>query len=282
MAGCKVIFWQDTTGFLNVRWDDATNAYEPVLHYQSKLSWNPLNGNPMSRDYHSEILLHKVDGEKIKTSSLAEFEGWTLEASLYKAGNKIFLIRGLNDSLATLKNRQILVLPDKKSNKSDWVTITEKRNILLAVPSPNAKSLAVITTSSTEEKKDGTIYFIVYDIQNAGPVRLFEQKIQWSGAPGSPLVAWSKDSTKTFLFRDKDVIAVDSYGANVVKQFPECFHATRFSGELSTSGLRLYRNRSDDSEDLPLVLTKGERLLSFDSIPIISEVSRIQAVCSQQ
>ncbi|MCB1173102.1 MAG: hypothetical protein KDK39_06040, partial [Leptospiraceae bacterium] len=98
-AQCQAIFWRDNQSYLNTRFQNNDLAYEPVLRYESKQSLNPLNNNTMSRDYTTEIFEHRIRGRKVESRKIGTYPGWTLEGSLYRTGDLLIAIRGLNDNL---------------------------------------------------------------------------------------------------------------------------------------------------------------------------------------
>lgn len=271
---CKVLFWSNARQWTSGVWVE--NSYlEMQLEYKSKMSWNPLNQNVMSRDFESVLLLHQIhSGSVEKTTELTRFPGWVLDHSLFLAGKNVVFIRGKGNDTGGLHREVVAVSLEQPSDLRVWVL--ESDHTLAAIPSPDGKILAVFSSDRTvlEESKTITVDFL--DIE--GNARTNPRKI--SGlelpSPGMPEISWAKDSSKLYIHQGSEVLETEGYlSLKKSVRFPSCFLPTSSGGDISLSGIRFFRQ----GEEGEIHLEKTVQSILFDQIPEISDPARIGSGC---
>lgn len=283
-TGCNVFFWQDAKSWSSGSWIENDVYIEIQSEFERKISWFPLNQNAIVRNYETTLLLHRINGSDVRTIRLAHFSGWTLNNSLFIAGNRILLINGKDDTLGGWNRELISVEFDAAKAKSGELAempaqartiLKPDLYLLAAVPSPDSKTLAVLLTDATMEKNTGTLHIDFYafpgDMKSAR-----RTTINWSGVPGLPEISWSKDSRQLFLRQERGVVSIAPGQAAVpAVSFPRCFLSTNSGNMASNTGLMFLRNGPDGI----IELKKADESTVFENIPYISDIREIGAGC---
>ena len=283
-SSCKVLFWRDTSQYLMPAWQTESSLIEVRLDYETKLSWNPLNQQALSRDFESTIIVHRVENGELRDSrELAGYEGWTLEGSLFPARDVIILIRGTSDALGD-EDREVLGFPMADRQVSEPSILLKPANtILLAVPSPDGRRLVILTTDATMDSPTGTLDVFFYRLTPRAAEPDGQSRLQHPGVPGIPEIAWAPDSSGLFVRRPGDIVLAPAGGGEVrvATRFPRCFRPTTWGSSVSPGGIQALRSfvseNPDENPETQLVLERVSQS-GYDS-EMISDPGRIGYGC---
>lgn len=131
-ASCKVLFYSDASTSAGGTWIGTDRFVEIQSLFERKSPWFPLNQNAITRNYSTTLLLHALKNDSVtETTTLAHFDGWTLNDSLFHTGPSLLLLRGKSDSYGDME-REVVLLPFP--GPGDARVIAAEESILAAAP----------------------------------------------------------------------------------------------------------------------------------------------------
>ena len=275
---CKVLFWQDARSWAGGRWAGDSVFYEIELHFQTKAHWFALNQNAITRNYETVLLKHRVAGDGAVPRPLARYRGWTLENSLYHLGNRLIAIRGTTDVLGGADRELVsvdLTDPEGRGAPAPMVLQRPERLLLAALPAPGGEQLALVTTTATMSKATGEVFVDLYRLGPDGLSGRRSARVEWSGAPGMPNIAWAADGSRFYVNRNKDVVEVAA-GTGAVSGshlFPKCW--LQSTSNVSDAGRAFFRTDPEGT----IEIRKTEGWIPPSRIPLTGNISKIGEGC---
>ena len=277
------MFWNDAVNWQGGSWQGDDAFVEIQLEYETRASWNPLNQNALSRNYNTVLLLHTFQDDRIQQRPIASYPGWTLNGSLFLAGNYIIAQRGVEGGYGTERRELIAVRLDAQSPEGNEPRVLvdpateDGMHLVAAFPSPDGRRIAAVLTRATMTKPTGEIFVDFFDFTPDGEARPVPPRVAvaFEGAPGLPGLAWKPDGSILYLQRTEAVLALQPGDAQPfpAASFPGCFRPTRTGHNISESG-RFFFREQDGS-----IATRKEAWLPYDRIPVINRIDKIGAGC---
>lgn len=285
---CKVLFWQDGRSWAGGRWAGETVFYELEQRFETKAHWYALNQNAITRNYQTVLLRHSLISGKRETTVVGRFPGWALENSFYVLGDRAILIRGTSDVLGG-PDRELIAVGIETSGKarSDGsagaaprdlapVSLLRPTQLLLAaMPAPDGSRLAVLLTTATMQKQTGEVFVELYTIGAGGLTEKESVRLEWSGAPGMPNLAWAIDSSRFFVHRNSDVIEVAAKTAQATQSrlFPKCW--LQSTSNVSDGGQAFFRVGPEGL----IEIRKNDEWIAPSRVPLVGQLSKVGEGC---
>lgn len=285
LPSCSVLFWKPVSQSIDARWANSNRVYEVLLHFETRMSWNPWNQGAVNKNYSTEIIMHSVrNGQVEKSRSLITFEGWVLSESFYPYANGFLMQRGKSDQLGEGKREvyAINVAPDRTS-ATGRTLIEPERQIQGLFVTPDGRTLAMFTSDAEPSEPGGEIYYSFYSLAGVTahkePVLLSSGSFSFEGAPGLPELTWGNGMDRIYARMPALVLELEaSTGeAKEAKRFPACFDMSRIPPFVSAQGFRFAR-----SEEGLAIIDEGKKLPSpFAFVPMIEDIAAISTDCNQ-
>ncbi len=284
-ASCSVLFWKPVSQSVDARWANTNRVYEVLLHFETRMSWNPWSQAAVNRNYSTEIILHAVrNGQVEESRSLITFEGWVPAESFYPYSRGFVMQRGTSDELGagTREVYAINVSSDLKS-ATGRTLIEPERQIQGLFVTPDGRTLAIFTSDADPSEPGGEIHYAFYSLAGAtvhkDPVLLSEGSFPFEGAPGLPELTWGNGMDRVYARLPAVVLELEaSTGeSREAQRFPACFDMVRVPPFVSPQGFRFAR-----SEEGLAIIDEGKRLPSpFLFVPMIEDMAAISTDCKQ-
>lgn len=278
---CSALFWRDTVNWQGGSWQGADRFVEIQLEYETKASWNPLNQNALSRDYHTRLLQHRFEGDRMQTAEIARYPGWTLNGSLFLAGDWLIAQRGLSDGYGT-EDRELIAVALRTGDAGDAaqneprLLLKPESYLMAAFPAPDGRRLAVFLTEATMQKPTGEFSVAFFDFADGAAEPVGPRvTVSWHGAPGLPNLAWDRDSSRIYIQRNDAVLqlAPGQAAPTPAASFPQCFRQTRTGHNISEAGKFFFRTPEGE------IALREEAWLPYDQIQTITRIDKIGAGC---
>ncbi|MBL8018406.1 MAG: hypothetical protein JNM27_01960 [Leptospirales bacterium] len=281
LSSCNVLFWKSANAYNGGTWMGPETFIEIRSEFKQKSSWYPLNQNALTKDYRSTLLFHKVAGDHVtSTAEIITYDGWTLNDTLFAAGTNLVAVRGKSDGYGDAARELIAITSSQPGKTAQAETLLSPAQLLLAaVPSPNAKLIAVFTTDATNENRTGRLLVDFFDYKTGAKPTMSKRtslELQWSGVPGNPELSWEKDSSGVFLHLESSVVLIKPDGSKqTALSFPSCFWPTSSGRSISDTGMFFYRT----NPDARIEIKKMEEYLKFESIKMTTNLGSIGSGC---
>lgn len=285
LSSCSVLFWKPVSQSVDARWANPHRVYEVLLHFETRMSWNPWNQAAVNRDYTTEIYLHTVrNGQVEKSESLITFDGWVLAESFYPYAKGFIMQRGTSDELGEGPREvyAINISGDRKS-ATGRTLIEPELPIEGLFVTPDGRTLALFTTDAKHTEPGGDIHFAFYSLvgvtEHKEPRLLSEGSFPFEGAPGLPELTWGNGLDRIYARLPAVVMEIEASTGEVreANRFPACFDMVRIPPFVNAQGFRFSR-----SEEGLAIIDEGTRLPSpFAFVPMIQDMAAISTDCNQ-
>ncbi|MBX7058244.1 MAG: hypothetical protein K1X75_09260 [Leptospirales bacterium] len=240
VGACKSLFYAPGESWLPISWLGPQRALEARLAFESRMSWNPLNQNQITRNVSTELLIHELRGDQLVSSRrLTRFDGWILSGSIYAAGHEAVMVAGEGNDIGAGANAALLVATDNGATRRLPVAGGE---VLAAFPDLDSKRLAVAVLVAGAPLALEIRFFSLAGLRPEATAR-----IELPSAIGPPEVGWSADSRTLYLRVVEGVLAINAESGSVsaAVQFPRCFRPAPAGGELNDGGWTILRRQQN-------------------------------------
>ncbi len=284
-SSCSVLFWKPVSQSVDARWANSNRVYEVLLHFETRMSWNPWSQAAVNRNYSTEIILHAVrNGQVEQSRSLVTFEGWVLPESFYPYAKGFIMQRGTSEQLGEGKREVYAINVSSDLKSATGKTLIEpERQIQGLFVTPDGRTLALFTSDAEPSEPGGEIHYSFYSLAGAtihkDPVLLSKGSFPFEGAPGLPELTWGNGMDRVYARLPAVVLELEaSTGeSREAERFPACFDMVRVPPFVSPQGFRFAR-----SEEGLAIIDEGQRLPSpFAFVPMIEDMATISTDCKQ-
>ncbi|MCB1167354.1 MAG: hypothetical protein KDK37_16090 [Leptospiraceae bacterium] len=285
IGSCSVLFWKPVSQSVDARWAGQTRVYEVLLHFETRMSWNPWSQAAVNRNYRTEILLHVIQNGQIKESrSLITFDGWVSPESFMPYARGFIMQRGDSEILGGGKQEiyAVTIAPDYQSATGKTL-INPEHTLIGSYVTPDGRTLALFSSDADVEEPGGMIYYSFYSLTETtthrDPVLQSKGSFEFDGAPGLPELTWGNGLDRIYARLPAAVLEIEASTGEVreANRFPACFDMVRIPPFVSRRGFRFSR-----SEEGLAIIDEGNPLPSpFTFVPMIDEMAAISTDCKQ-
>lgn len=272
MSACSSLFWKQASEAHSSHWLSDERLVEVVFHYQEKDPFPPIAvETKLRRNYQTELGLLKIAGTRVTgTFGVGKLTvPGMLSANVCLFGNELVSVR--RERADDPQSEQFVRVLPGGGQVQYASSKTAGGQILRLLISPDGKRLAIVGSWPEQHR----IWIASSSTELAFPDDA-ARVLNLGGA--EPDISWKSDSSALFVRGEQQVTLWDGRAApKNAAQFPRCFAPSTRSDRLSADGRSFHRSAVGQ----PPSITRADRFIAHDKIPMISRIQDIGDGCNQ-